>query len=51
MNMLIAIVQAVKAAVLGAGTTKTPAPAPVRVKLAGRRGYGNDGTPTRKPHG
>jgi hypothetical protein len=47
MNMFVAIVQAIKAAVLGALTAK--APAPVRVKLAGRNGYGNDGTPAPRP--
>ncbi len=49
MNMLVAMLQAVRAAIVGVWFK--PAPAPVRVKLAGRRGYGNDGTPTRKPHG
>jgi hypothetical protein len=49
MNMFVAIVQAIKAAVLGAWTAKAPAPAPVRVKLAGRNGYGNDGTPAPRP--
>ena len=41
MNVLIAIVQAIKAAVAGAWT----APAPARVKLAGRNGYGEDKAP------
>ena len=43
MNVLIAIVQAIKAAVAGGWTN--PAPAPARVKLAGRNGYGEDKAP------
>jgi hypothetical protein len=49
MNVFIAIVQAIKAAILRAWTAKAPAPAPVRVKLAGRNGYGNDGISVPRP--
>lgn len=49
MNTLIDIARSLKAAIFGVWTNgKTTAPAPVRLKLAGRRGYGDDDIPPPK---
>jgi hypothetical protein len=46
MNTLMDILQRIKAAILGSSTNAQAARlAPVRVKLAGRNGYGNDHIP------
>ncbi len=43
MNTIIDIVRSIKAALLGAlGNAQTARPAPARVKLATRNGYGNN---------
>ena len=50
MSTIAEIIRSIKAALLGASTdAKIKAPAPVRVKLAGRNGYGNDDIPPPGP--
>ncbi len=50
MNTIIEFARRLQAALLGpSGSAKRVQPVPARVKLAGRRGYGEDGTPTPKP--
>ncbi len=50
MNTIAAIIDRIKAALLGSpANAPAPRPAPVKVKLAGRNGYGNDGIPPPKP--
>lgn len=47
MNKVTAIARRIRAALFRASTgAKVTESAPPRVKLAGRRGYGEDGTPT-----
>jgi hypothetical protein len=50
MNTLTAIIHRIKTALFGSATnSRTAGPAPVRVKLAGRNGYGNDDIPPPRP--
>jgi hypothetical protein len=50
MNTIIDIVRSIKAALLGdLGGAQTVRPAPARVKLATRNGYGDDGIPPPRP--
>jgi len=50
MSTLTAIINRIKAALLGASANaQTARPAPARVKLAGRNGYGNSDVPPPKP--
>jgi hypothetical protein len=48
MSVITEIIRSIKAALVGA-FTDTKIKAPVRVKLAGRNGYGNDGIPPPGP--
>ncbi len=49
MDVIIAIARSIKAALSAWASAKITAPAPVKVKLNGRRGYGDDDIPTPKP--
>jgi hypothetical protein len=49
-NTFIHLIRRLQAAVFGASTSSpSTAAQPARAKLAGRRGYGDDGTPTPRP--